>query len=48
MLNSKVADDFGIENGIENVMLLPKTALRIAQWERWRKEKLRPGANDGR
>jgi beta-aspartyl-peptidase (threonine type) len=23
-----------------------KTALRVAQWERWRKEKLRPGAND--
>ena len=47
MLNSKAADDFGIENGIENVsQTWLKTALRIAQWERWRKEKLRPGAND--
>ena len=47
MLNSKAADDFGIENGIENVsQAWLKTALRIAQWERWRKEKLRPGAND--
>ena len=47
MLNRKAADAFGIENGIENVsQAWLKTALRIAQWERWRKEKLRPGAND--
>ena len=47
MLNSKAADNFGIENGIENVSQeWLKTALRVAQWERWRKEKLRPGAND--
>ena len=47
MLNSKAADNFGIENGVENVSQeWLKTALRVAQWERWRKEKLRPGAND--
>ena len=40
MLNSKAADDFGIENGIEKVtQAWLKTALRVAQWERWRKEK---------
>ncbi len=47
MLNSKAADNFGFENGVENVSQeWLKTALRVAQWERWRKEKLRPGAND--
>ena len=47
MMNSAAADKFAIESGVEEVSpdwLI--TDLRLAQWEKWKSAKSRPGSTD--
>lgn len=47
MLNSKAADEFAIQKGVEKVepaWLI--TELRRKQWNRWKEQNARPGATD--
>ena len=47
ILAGRPAEQFGIENGVEDVgAAWLTTELRKAQWKKWRSEHLRPGATD--
>lgn len=47
MLNSAAADQFGLDNGLEQVSQdWLKTDLRRGQWQQWRASKDRPGSTD--
>ena len=47
MLNSESADDFAIQNGVEQVSQeWLKTDLRIGQWKKWKHSQLAIGSTD--